>query len=69
MVSPFSTGCGNSGSLELSDGKGLVILEGHAAVKSYTILINAVNGADRLSECEQNQSKKVGVGRLSRLSV
>ena len=55
MVSPFGAGCGNSGSLRLSDGKGLVILERHA-VQSYTILINAVDGAHRLSECEQNQS-------------
>ena len=69
MVSPFGAGCGNSGSLQLSDGKGFVILEGHAAVQSYTILINAVDGADRLSECEQNQSKKIGGGGLSRLPV
>jgi len=69
MVSPFGAGCGNSGSLQLSDGKGLVILEGPAAVQSYTILINAVDGADRLSECEQNQSKKIGGGGLSRLPV
>ena len=69
MVSPFGAGCGNSGSLQLSDGKGLLILEGPAAVQSYTILINAVNGADKLSECEQNQSKKIGGGGLSRLPV
>jgi len=69
IVSPFGAGCGNSGSLQLSDGKGLVILKGHAAVQSYTILINAVDGADRLSECEQNQSQKIDGGGLSRLPV
>lgn len=69
MVSPFSTGSGASSSLQLSDGKGLVILKGHAAVQSYTVLINAVDGADRLSECEQNQSQKFDGGGLSRLPV
>ena len=69
MVSPFGTGSGTSSSLQLSDGKGLVILKGHAAVQRYTILINAVDGADRLSECEQNQSQKIDGGGLSRLPV